>query len=133
MKLYQKLATLVLARANCIGSGNHEWEVRHGERLRWLVENMLPRGGGFDAGTKIDFEAQSPDRLVLQTSFHHMNAAGYYDGWTEHRVIIRPSLAYDIDIHVGGRNRNDIKDYIAEAFHVALYEEVDEEKLAEVA
>lgn len=62
----------------------------------------------------------TPNRIVIDTAFHHMNDGGYYDGWSEHSVIITPSLVWGYEIRVTGRNRNDIKDYIAETFQHAL-------------
>jgi hypothetical protein len=45
-----------------------------------------------------------------------MNEGGYYDGWTEHQVIITPSLQHGFDVRVTGQDRNEIKDYLAELF-----------------
>ena len=101
----------------------HEWTSKHEERILDLVRDRLPSGSGFDSGTQIDFKACRADRLVFSTAFHHMNDVGFYDGWTEHKVIIRPTFD-GIDICVTGRNRNDIKDYIADCFYTALTEEV---------
>jgi hypothetical protein len=84
-----------------------------------------PHGSGLDSETTIDLEA-SKGKLVFNTSFHHMNEAGYYDRWTEHKVIIKPSLEYDFTITVAGRNHNQIKDYIADVFWVWLEEEIEE-------
>jgi hypothetical protein len=61
-----------------------------------------------------------------------MNDAGYYDGWTDHIVIVSPSFD-GIDIKISGRNRNDIKDYLHDVFHAALTEEVDDDEIAKEA
>jgi hypothetical protein len=53
-----------------------------------------------------------------------MNDSGYYDGWTEHVVTVTPSFIGGFNIRVSGRNRNDIKGYIAESFHHILKMEV---------
>ena len=42
---------------------------------------------------------------------------GYYDGWTEHEVIIIPSLRYGFNVKVTGKNKNDIKEYIRHVFN----------------
>jgi hypothetical protein len=91
---------------------------------RHLVKDYLPSGSGFDAGTTLDEGASSPDKLVFDTSFHHMDEHGGYDGWTEHKVIVTPSLAHGCDLRVTGRDRNDIKSYIGETFAHALDTEV---------
>lgn len=117
----QRIATLLIAIANCqAGAGNPEWEARHGARLDWLVRETLPSGAGFDNGSTLDLVRSRPDMLVFETSFHHMDAHGGYAGWTDHKVVVRPSLAFGFTLTVGGRNRNDIKDYITETFHNAL-------------
>jgi hypothetical protein len=123
--LYQKLAELVLAIDNCEKSGNSEWRVKHNEYLQKLIKQYLPSGSGFDAGTGLDICESNPQRLVFTTAFHHMNDAGYYVGWTEHKVIITPSLAFGFDIRITGRDKNDIKNYINECFYSALRTEVE--------
>jgi hypothetical protein len=58
--------------------------------------------------------------LVIVTSYHHMNDAGMYDGWTDHKVIVTPSLVHGFVLRITGRNRNDIKEYIADLFQQSL-------------
>jgi hypothetical protein len=82
-----------------------------------------PSGSGFDNGTQIDRDRS--DVLIFSTSFHHMDEAGGYDGWTEHTVRVKPSLAWGFDLTVSGRDRNGIKDYIADVFSPWLNEMVD--------
>jgi hypothetical protein len=90
-----------------------------------IISEYLPSGSGFDSGTSIDVEKTTEEKLVFSTAFHHMNDLGYYVGWTEHRVTVRPSF-YGFDIKVSGRNRNDIKDHIAECFDYVLSEATGE-------
>ena len=123
MKLYRKLATLIQARRNCIVSSNDEWTARHTEAINAMAKE-LPGGSGLDAGTSIDIDASAPNKLVLHTSFHHMNDNGMYDGWTEHTITVVPDLAFGFDLRISGRNRNDIKDLLAELFNEALRTEV---------
>jgi hypothetical protein len=117
--LYRVIAGLLLAIENCDRRGNAEWKNEHTERLRELVKEHMPSGSGFDSGVDIDFERSNSERLVFYTSFHHM-VEGYYDGWTDHTVTVKPSLFYGIDVKVGGRNRNDIKEHIEMWFSDAL-------------
>jgi hypothetical protein len=119
----QRIATLLQSVENCARSGNSEWHTRHLGTLAALVKESMPSGGGFDNGTTLD-SASTPEKLIFHTSFHHMDESGMYDGWTEHRVTVRASLVFGITLHVSGRDRNDIKDYIAETFHAALTAEV---------
>lgn len=85
-------------------------------RLDQLVD-MLPSGSGIDSGTKL--ESASATKIVLTAGFHHMNENGYYDGWTEHKITVRPVFG-GLDITISGRNRNDIKEYLHQVYHDAL-------------
>ena len=123
--LYRVLADLVTARANCRKSANNEWLHRHGEKLTELCNDMLPSGSGIDNGTRLEEDAcKDGARLVFTLSFHHMNDAGMYDGWTDHVATVTPSFQ-GIDIAISGRNRNDIKDYLYETLHFALTQHVE--------
>lgn len=125
-KLYQLLATHLNAMENCRESGNDEWLDKHSDMVATLVKQYLPSGSGFDSGTDLDFdESKGGTRLVFNTSYHHMDDNGMYDGWTDHTVTIKPDLALNFSLSVGGRNKRDIKDYIAEAFHCALTTELE--------
>jgi hypothetical protein len=120
MKLYESLARSLIAMRNCGKSGNSDWLAKHRETTELLTRAHLPSGSGFDCGTTFDFNASHGEYLVFNTSFHHMDENGGYDGWTDHTVTIRPSLAFRFTVTVRGRNRNDIKEYIEEVFMQAL-------------
>lgn len=122
-KLVERFASLLLAVENCRKAGNSEWEKRHTDTLDRLAVRFLPSGSGFDAGSSLLFDESTPERLVFATSFHHMNDAGMYDGWTKHKVVVTPSLAFGFKLRVTGRDRNDIKNYIAECFQHDLSRE----------
>lgn len=124
MKLYQVLAQTCQAWKNCVASGNVEWEGKHCAKVCDLVGRYLPSGSGFDTGTKIDLHECGSDKLVLQTSFHHTNEMGMYVGWTEHTITVTPSFI-GLNVKVSGRNRNEIKDYIADHFSDCLETEID--------
>lgn len=120
-KVYQAIAESLLAARNCEKAGDRsEWILRHIDRIKTLCAAVLPSGSGFDNGSRIDLERSKPERLVFETSFHHMDPNGYYDGWTEHTVIVTPSLVFGFELRVTGRNRDEIKDHIHECFHYAL-------------
>jgi hypothetical protein len=122
MNVAQRIANLLQAVRNCEKSNNLEWRDKHRITINELVTNRLPSGSGFDNGTHLH-ESSEPERLVFACDFHHMNDGGMYDGWTEHNVVVKPSLVYGLDIKVTGRDRNEIKDYIAETFQHALTED----------
>ena len=122
--LYREIASLVDARRRCIATNNGEWKDRHGDTLRLLCKEFMPRGSGIDGGTLLDLDASTGDRLVFETSYHHMNDVGMHDGWTDHKVIVKPSLALRFDIRITGRDRNQIKDYLHEVFSGDLKQEI---------
>ena len=125
MKTYQKVARTLQSIANCEREPvNREWVVKHRQTLE-AMDNDLPSGAGFDAGSTLDTYASTPEKLVYRTSFHHMNESGMYDGWTEHEVIVTPSLSFGFNLRISGRNRNGIKEYIAEQFQEYLDSETD--------
>jgi hypothetical protein len=119
-KLYTKIACLLEAMENCKASNNREWYDKHFFEVKRLVKEHMPSGAGLDRGTDIDLSVSEPERLVFNTQFHHMDEHGVYDGWTEHKVTVRPSLCTGIVMTVSGRNRNAIKDHIYECFQGAL-------------
>ena len=117
---YRKIASLLVAIANCEKSGNDEWADRHQDAIDDLCKNNLPSGSGFDCGTELDYGRSTPDRLVFNAPFHRMNDAGCYDGWIDIRVTIKASLAFGFDIKITGiRERRDpgLRDYVADVFN----------------
>ena len=129
-KLYQEYASLLTAIENCRKNGNTEWEAKHTKTIRKLDE-LLPSGSGFDTGSALSIEESGPDRLVIVTSYHHMDEAGCYDGWSDHDVIVTPSLALEFNLRVTGHNKAMIKDYIKETFAIEIGREIDIQTLRE--
>jgi hypothetical protein len=127
--LYQELASLVQARQNCAKSGNKEWLERHSERAEQLVKQHMPSGSGWDLGTKIDLDASTPNKLVFHGEYHHMDDGGSYDGWTAHRITVRPDLASDFDLKISGRDRNQVKEVLHEWFDHALRTELPDAEI----
>ena len=125
MKAYKKIAGYITAMENNIKSKNDKWYSIHRNAVETIMNNHSPRGSGFDSGTEIDFDASKPNKLVFYTHFHHMNENGYYDGWTDHSIIVIPDLVCDFDISVSGSNKNEINDYIAEIFEFFLNKEIE--------
>lgn len=119
-KVYKRIAELLIAIQNCENGGDEfGFKAQHKAELRSIVSKALPSGSGFDNGTVLVPDSE-PNRLVFRTSFHHMDVHGFYDGWTEHDVIVTPHLLFDISIRITGRNRNDIKEFIDQTFRTAL-------------
>jgi hypothetical protein len=116
----EAMSSALAARLNCIRSGNQEWLDRW-EAFLLALQKELPRGSGIDRGTTIDFDCSRGEKIVLRTSFHHMDENGVYDGWTEHTIRITPAFR-GFDLSISGRNKNEIKEYLAEVYHCALAE-----------
>lgn len=120
---FHRVAQALQARANCETKAQAGDSLEHfsamarhwSDYLEWIVKETAPSGSGFDNGTTLDFDASTPQRLVFLTSFHHMNENGFYTGWTEHTVIVTADLL-GLNVRVTGRDRAQIKDYIAEQF-----------------
>lgn len=117
MKTYEWIAQKVVAIDNCRVARLDDWLERHTETLEAFMRNGAPSGSGFDDGTRLDLECSNARRLVFVTAFHHMGEHGSYDGWTEHTVTVRPSLALGFELTISGRDRDGIKEYIADVFH----------------
>jgi len=117
--LFVALASSIQALENCQKSGNSEWAKKHTDRILTLVEENMPHGSGFDKGTQIDLDASTSEKLVFDTAFHHMDEHGYYDGWTDHRIVVRP-LFGSFGMRIGGRDRKDIKEIIGQNFDHCL-------------
>lgn len=86
------------------------------------LEKFLPSGSGFNSGCKI-LLISKPNRIVVKADFQHMCEHGY-TGWTDHLVIVTPSLVYGMQIRVTGKDKNEIKDYIGETMEIALNTEI---------
>jgi len=114
--LFQELARRVEAMNNCSRSNNTEWYRHHKTTITELVKKYFPSGCGFDNGTQLDLDNSTAEKLVFTTSFHHMNDNGVYVGWTDHKIIIKPSLTTLFTLSVKGENRNQVKETITDSF-----------------
>lgn len=138
MKVYQKLANLVHAVANTINSGNKQWQDRHIETITKVMQTA-PSGSGIDCGTKFEVDEQITMRgkdckvfpretLAFFVEFHHMDQHGYYDGWTQHTITVRPSLLFGFTMSISGKDRNQIKDYLSEVYNHWLTSEWEDKQ-----
>ena len=110
-----KLASLVNAYHNCVKSNNTTWINNHEDSINEMCK-LLPHGSGIDGKCQIQLENCKNDKLCFFVEFHHMNNTGYYTGWTEHNIIITPSLQFGFNIKITGINKNDIKTYLTDVF-----------------
>lgn len=117
MKVYQALAQATH------GQFNETWAAIMMEKIEIIMQGA-PSGSGIDAGTQIISEKCSREKLVFSADYHHMNENGFYDGWTEHQVIVSHDLI-GLNLKITGKNRDDIKEYLTEVYHCWLTKEVD--------
>jgi hypothetical protein len=128
-KVYQRLAALVGAIENCVEAKNEEWEHKHLERIHDIMETS-PSGSGIDNGTSIELSKCDSKKLTFSFSYHHMNENGMYDGWTDHELVVTPSLQFGFNLRITGKNRNGVKDYFYEIYYTWLMEDTtDKEEL----
>ncbi len=114
----KKLAHHIQAAQQC----KEGYKEPHQEAIEQIC-SLLPHGSGIDSGMKLIIEDCKKDKLVFQCDFHHMDDNGFYDGWTEHKVIITPSLIDGFNIRITGRNKREIKDYLSDMFYeMFIYE-----------
>ena len=85
-----------------------------------IERDYLPHGSGFDAGTVVKRDECNDYRIVLHTSFHHMDDNGMYYLWTEHDVVVRRQVDGTVDILIKGKNESGIKDHIGEEIGYVL-------------
>lgn len=100
--------------------------------LERVVNAYLPNGSGFNAGTELLEDECKDDKLVFMVGYHHMNEHGYYDGWTHHKIVVTPSFT-GFNVTVGGRDKNEIKDFIAETFYDCLTTHIEYRSLPRTA
>lgn len=121
----RKIASAFDAYQRCIKHNNSEWESKWEEEINQLVKDYFPSGSGIDSGCKFDWDRSRNDRLVFTFGFHHMNDGGYYDGWTDHSLVVTPSLQFGFDMKITGKDRNQIKEYLYQVFAPCLEHVID--------
>lgn len=108
----------------CSNEPQRTWLDRHYEAMSGF-EALLPHGSGIDDGTRLDRVKSTDERIVFDFGYHHMDVNGYYDGWTTHQLIVKPSFIYKLDMRLTGPNRNQIKDYLHEVYYTCLTQEIE--------
>ena len=120
----------------CDEKDNYDWHDRWDDLLEKIEKDHLPSGSGIDSGCKIlryyDLTVADFDKkIIIKSSYHHMNDNDYYDGWVGFKVNITPSLLFGATINlVGnfsdvGRDSHGTKDYLEELFNEALTNKVE--------
>lgn len=115
-----RLANTLQAWKSCVASDKKVMAMSHDTAIDLMLE-ALPHGSGIDNGVKLDREASSNNLLVFHLSFHHMDEQGGYDGWTEHRLSVRPSFIHGYEMYISGKDRNYTKEYLQQVFDGIFY------------
>jgi len=126
--VYQEIARALNAIGNCKKDNNDSWGETWQRVIEDVVKNYLPSGSGIDSGTKFDFDRSNDNKLIFYFGFHFMNDGGFYDGWEKYTLYVRPSLKFDIDLKISGKNRRDIKEYLYETYQYSLTRDIPEEE-----
>ncbi len=145
MKLYKRLALLMLERDRCLtnadiaskGGGTYKEAARHQEAVaESLVKMFVWKGEGWhpslDGETKLILPDCHPDRLTFAVHFFHGFRVqpnkgaerASYEACTAHTVKVTSSLAHGIVFRIGGSDRNGCKHAIECAIRQSLEREV---------
>ena len=101
------------------------WEEKHRATLESLVVNYLPSGSGWNCATKCDTDRSRVDRLIFYGSYYHMDEHGRYECFTDHEIIVTPSLAQGFTLRITGPDKHGIKDYLYDLFDEAMSQEAE--------
>ena len=124
MKLYN-----AIAKQTGWITPNAEFEVEKYDKLQELAE-YLPSGSGIDSGCTIDEENSTKNKIIIHSSFHHMDENGFYCGWSDFTVTVTPDFVNDFKLKIVGNNAiypafSYTKDYLYELFRESLNENID--------
>lgn len=97
MKVANRIAQVLAAIENCENSGNVEWVQRWESYLDEIILTG-PHGSGIDSGIVLTEENTTPELLSFNVPYHHMNENGYYCGWIDYIVVVKPSLQFGFDV-----------------------------------
>lgn len=122
-KIYHKISNGMRNYLHWINRENSDMADDYLDKIKEIVSANFPAGSGFNFGTYFDEKASNTNKLVFYTKYHHMNEMGFYDGVTDHKIIITPDFVYHINIKITGRDRNGIKGYIGEIFYDCLMQD----------
>lgn len=125
--LYKVLANAIGARKRCHATEN-PWFEKWSDLIDHCEKEHLPSGSGIDSGCTIDRDYSTDEKIIITSSYHAMNENGYYDGWIDFTVTVKPSFISGINLKITGRfgKYADLKEYLYDVFGTALTAKVDE-------
>lgn len=108
-----QIASTVNALHKCRKGGNTEWEQRHSEYLEGIFRECGPSGGGIDMGVSLVEESSDLDKLTFLIPYHHMDENGYYVGWEDYVLEIRPIFHLKLTgKFLEGEDSNGVHEYL---------------------
>jgi len=124
--LYKVLTNDINAYKNCSQIQN-PWMEKWRDNISYHEENYLPHGSGI-GNCKVDIDKSSSNKVVIFSDYHVMNENGFYDGYIDFSVTIKPSLLFDFALKINGKfgKHQDIKDYLYDTFDQDLRREIEE-------
>lgn len=117
-QVFQLLSYSISGYKAAVQFNNPEWQERHLQEIRELENRFLPSVDGFDSGCSVDLKKSTDERIEIVTHFHHLNPLGFFDGWSDYRVIVTPSLLFGFKLEVEGQNdgpKDTIKEKMSES------------------
>lgn len=114
MKWFEHVYRLWEAKEECKRIGNTLWYDKHAENLQELLA-MLPHGSGLDGEYKLSVQKE---KIVITMQYHAMDENGFYDGWIDFTMTIKPSFFYGYNLKITGNfgKYRVIKDYLYEVY-----------------
>ncbi len=121
-KTYRALALEIDRRIRGKAKGRVEWEWDATATIDRIM-GTAPHGSGIDSGVSLDIDKSTGERLVFTIPYHRMNNEGYYCEWIDYKMTVKPSLRWDYSARIMGRNREGLRDYVADVMDTWLKEE----------
>lgn len=128
MKVFQKIARNLATLSR--ESTPIEWKDRAENSIFEIEKEYLPSGSGFDSGCTVNLDKSRPDKLIIETPYHCMNDAGYYDYWVYPCVIVKPSLQFNFSFDINwkgyrGKYKELLTDYIVDCVYESLTKDIE--------
>jgi len=129
--VFQEIASVFNVYVNCKTSNNKEWEINHYNKIEKIIDTYLPSGSGINSGVSFNFDLSTSKKLIFTSSFHYMNNNGFYDGWIDFKIEIKPDLQFLYNMKIIGDFTKDkqLKDYLYDLFSECFNQQFDKQKL----
>jgi hypothetical protein len=123
---YREIPVYRLIAERVYSYHNNPTNYQDGDIFTIIERQCLPHGSGFDSGCSIDLTKSKVDKIIIKFSWHHMDPNGFYAGWYDYVLTIKPSLVYDFDIKITGKEPPSsdggfgLKEFFYDTFHNVL-------------